>query len=330
MAIPSPPEPNFELEPGMTYTDREVRSRLMYYEEPEGVKTTMYRYQFVSRAHVAQGVSLTPQRTVAKMLQMETKPGRLIDTHFTAFEESGRQGTYYVDMAVGDIQRHPGWYDLPRGGILAEQMGTGKTLAVLSLILATLSTPPTPPPDAIDISPALSEHTVSTFPFQPYQRAREALGRPPATVGIPSLVHMCANVLSQTDALARKSGPIPPSAEKLLEQPLSYYVYPDIDPCTRRAKQQVQKKELKKVYLANTTLIVVPQILIEQWKLEIKKHLVPEALKLLEIGRGEVPSVETMMAHDIVLIDVLREYPATPLQDLADTQDSDKRKPCTV
>lgn len=292
------------------------------------MKTTMYRYQFVSRAHVAQGVSLTPQRTVAKMLQMETKPGRLIDTHFTAFEESGRQGTYYVDMAVGDIQRHPGWYDLPRGGILAEQMGTGKTLAVLSLILATLSTPPTPPPDAIDISPALSEHTVSTFPFQPYQRAREALGRPPATVGIPSLVHMCANVLSQTDALARKSGPIPPSAEKLLEQPLSYYVYPDIDPCTRRAKQQVQKKELKKVYLANTTLIVVPQILIEQWKLEIKKHLVPEALKLLEIGRGE--SVETMMAHDIVLIDVLREYPATPLQDLADTQDSDKRKPCTV
>ncbi len=52
------------------------------------------------------------------MLRMETQPGRLVDPLWTPFEESGLQGTYYVNLATWDIQRHPGWYDLPRGGIL--------------------------------------------------------------------------------------------------------------------------------------------------------------------------------------------------------------------
>jgi hypothetical protein len=52
------------------------------------------------------------------MLQMETQPLRLVDPLFTAFEESGREGTFYVNLTTWDIQRHPGWYDLPRGGIL--------------------------------------------------------------------------------------------------------------------------------------------------------------------------------------------------------------------
>ena len=49
---------------------------------------------------------------------METTPDRLVDPLWTPFLESGREGQYFVNLADWDIQRHPGWYDLPRGGIL--------------------------------------------------------------------------------------------------------------------------------------------------------------------------------------------------------------------
>jgi hypothetical protein len=52
------------------------------------------------------------------MLQMETSPARLVDSSFTPFGEVGREGEYFVNLATWDVQRHPGWYDLPRGGIL--------------------------------------------------------------------------------------------------------------------------------------------------------------------------------------------------------------------
>lgn len=49
---------------------------------------------------------------------METRPERLVDPLWTAMQEYGRDGQYYLNLATWDIQRHPGWYDLPRGGIL--------------------------------------------------------------------------------------------------------------------------------------------------------------------------------------------------------------------
>ena len=53
------------------------------------------------------------------MVQMETDHRKLVDQSFTRFEESGREGTYYVKLHGNmDIQRQPGWYDLPKGGVL--------------------------------------------------------------------------------------------------------------------------------------------------------------------------------------------------------------------
>lgn len=58
------------------------------------------------------------QRSVAKMFQMETLPGRLIDPHWTALPEAGREGTYYLDLKSYTIRRSAVSYQLPRGGIL--------------------------------------------------------------------------------------------------------------------------------------------------------------------------------------------------------------------
>lgn len=230
---------------------------------------------------------------------METSPERLVDTHFIPFQEAGRTGTYYFDMASGDIQRHPGWYDLPRGGILAEQMGTGKTLAVLTLVVGTLHTPPTPPSDVLDISPVLSSQSLTTYPFTPYARARSMTNYPDVPdVGLPSLVSLCAGVLARTDTSAIASMTtkmLPEEAERILRQRTFFYEYPIPDDCIRRVRQKTEKLEAKKTWLANTTLIVVPQILMEQWVHEIEKHLEPETLKVLEIGKEAVPPVSVLM-----------------------------------
>lgn len=52
------------------------------------------------------------------MIQMESDPGYMVDPHFTCFQEYGREGGYYVDLETWVIQRNPGRYELPLGGIL--------------------------------------------------------------------------------------------------------------------------------------------------------------------------------------------------------------------
>ena len=40
--------PNFAMQAGQSGPEKEVYLRLMDYEEPEGIQTPLYRYQFVS------------------------------------------------------------------------------------------------------------------------------------------------------------------------------------------------------------------------------------------------------------------------------------------
>lgn len=56
-----------------------------------------------------------------------------------------------------------------------EQMGVGKTLMCLSLMVATLHTPPQPPDNTLDCSPAFTQHTLRTYPFPQHREARSRL-----------------------------------------------------------------------------------------------------------------------------------------------------------
>ncbi len=67
---------------------------------------------------IADGAFSTQPVHIAKMLQMETRPRQLVDPLFTPFQEAGGLGTFYVNLGNWDIQQHPAWYELPRGGIL--------------------------------------------------------------------------------------------------------------------------------------------------------------------------------------------------------------------
>ena len=184
-----------------------------------------------------------------------------------------------------------------------EQMGVGKTLMCLSLIVSTLSSQTLPPPESIDISPILTIHSLATYPFEPHVRARQALGMQENINRIPSLTEMCAGIASSSDAL-RQEVPPPPSVSHILDAPRFYLDYHVDEELSRQttARGQGDRRVPRKVYLANTTLIVVPQILIEQWMQEIQKHVVEGTLKILRIDRKALPSIEELIKYDVSLM----------------------------
>lgn len=184
-------------------------------------------------------------------------------------------------------------------------MGVGKTLMCLSLVVATLHTPPQPPDNTLDCSPAFTQHTLRTYPFAEHREARSRFEM--AEPGLmPSLSDLCATVLSNHDHSARKLDTVPIPQSKQLGLPRFYYIYPRDDPCEREAKRRQRQTTVTKMYLANTTLIVVPLILLQQWKFEIAKHIEPGTMSVLEIGKGDIPPVLELIKYDVILVDVNR------------------------
>ncbi|OXG48040.1 DNA supercoiling protein [Cryptococcus neoformans] len=290
-SVPSPEDPLF----GETKNplDQELYDSLSNYENPHGILTSLYLYQI---------------RSVAKMLQMETNPHKLVDPLFTPFREAGNNRTYYINLSTWDIQRHPGWFDLPRGGILCEQMGTGKTLMCLALITSTQHQPTLPPDNNIEISPVFTTIAERSYPFSSHSdlRALTAFPCSQTALAFPSLVELCCNILSMHSPSAKRSSYLPPQIRPLLDRKSFYCILPSDEDCLRTVRKRRILNKAKKLYLAKGTLVVVPHILVAQWKLESEKHTEDGVLRLLEVGPDELPSVEKLLDYDIILIDVAR------------------------
>ncbi|WWC63468.1 uncharacterized protein I303_106071 [Kwoniella dejecticola CBS 10117] len=289
--VPSPPIPQF-VNPD-SISDRELFDSLQAYENPYGVQTDLYKYQI---------------RSVSRMVKMEMQPERLVDPLFIPIQEAGRNDVYYLNMATWDIQRHPGWYDLPRGGILCEQMGTGKTLMCLSLITSTLYQPTLPPPINVDISPISTDVAERTYPFSADSDLRALTGFPRSRTHLkfPSLAELCSNVISTHDPSAKRNPYIPDMLRPALDRQTFYCTIPLDDECGRFVKKKTASQKVKKVYLAKGTLVIVPQILIHQWQAEIETHLEEGVLKVYHAVNEELPEIEELLDYDVILMDVLR------------------------
>ncbi|WWC90504.1 uncharacterized protein L201_005440 [Kwoniella dendrophila CBS 6074] len=290
-SVPSPPDPEYEFSD--IKLDQDLFDSLEAFENPLRVRTNMYRYQI---------------RSVARMIKMEMQPEKFVDPIFIPIKEAGRDGIYYLNLNNWDIQRHPGWYDLPRGGILCEQMGTGKTLMCLSLITSTLHQPTLPPPNNIDLSPIITDLAERTYPFASNSDLRALTGYPKhkTKLEFPSLVELCSNVIATNIPSAVNDPNVLDIFRPLLERKLFYCTLPPDDECARYSKKKTADQAVKKVYLAKGTLVIVPQILIHQWQSEIDSHLEENALKVYNATNDELPSIEELLEYDVILMDTLR------------------------
>lgn len=267
--IPSPdPDPELILDP---YSKSAMYDLLQ--SQVPGLKSQLYPYQ---------------RRSAALMLQKEVQPGTVLDPRLLHVKDQESR-EWYLDPVAGTVLKEPRYYDGVSGGILAEEMGSGKTIMTLALILATRSLPTHPP-----------EHF----------RAGDA----PVRKRLASLSEMAASCATRNsvpwrpyfDLFKEQTGDDYERCIEALEGNPGYYYLPPPVPhyVGRRSRQRIEPPK-KLLYLSNCSLVVVPANLVEQWEQEIRKHT--EGLKVLVITKGiQLPPTKDLLKYDLILLSQTR------------------------
>lgn len=267
--IPSP-KPDIKLL--QDYDSREAMANLLS-STVEGLKTDMYPYQC---------------RSAALMLQREEEPGHVLDPRLVhVMDQHGKP--WYYNPNTGEARIEPRHYDRICGGILAEEMGSGKTLIALALIGATKDQPA--------VIPEL-------------YRSGNLNIRP--TVG--SLMDMAASVATKNGVSWKRyiDSRYGNCIRAIERNPAWYYLPRPTGARASRRSEADTNLPPTKIYVSHTTLIIVPPNLLRQWTQEISKHM--QGLRVLEIAakksRGaasnEIPSIDALIHCDVVICTVTR------------------------
>jgi hypothetical protein len=182
-------------------------------------------------------------------------------------------------------------------------MGVGKTVICLALIVATRDQMVGIPPN-VDFAPAVTEYSLRTFPFDEPARTRLALTScgfhiPPPT-RLPTLVELAFHKLASEveDALEHPAMPPHIIANVTANDFRKHYF--DYDP---RKRPRGSLKSPRRISLSTATLVVVPNMLLQQWAAEIRKHVKEGVLKVLEItgnkSSNPLPEVAWLLQYDV-------------------------------
>lgn len=265
------PSPKPDIEMLQDHDSRQAMANLLS-GTVEGLKTEMYPYQC---------------RSAALMLQREEEPGHVLDPRLVRVVDQNGEPWYY-DPNTGEALREPRHYDRICGGILAEEMGSGKTLIALALIAATKDQPA--------VIPEL------------YRGGNLSI-RP--TIG--SLMDMAASVVTKNSvSWGRYIDSRYVNCIRAIERnPAWYYLpRPQGTRASRRAQADTNLPPTK-ILVSHATLIIVPANLLWQWTQEISKHM--QGLKVLEMSSkrsrckpNKIPSIGDLINCDIVICTLAR------------------------
>jgi hypothetical protein len=256
-----------------------------------GLTTVLYPYQ---------------RRTAAAMLQREVAPEKVLDPRLARRRDhDGR--SWYHDPIGGAVLRDPRQYDGVSGGILAEQMGTGKTLICLAVVLASRG--------------------LCLVPPEPYRvsSGRHARRRGGGVVSLARIAAVCAT----TNGLPWRflfdvhgggsCGVDWSSCTRHLASVPGYYDEMDASGggdaqvTTRRggraaaaaaaAQASSAQRPLSstRVYMSAASLVIVPANLLHQWRQEIATHT--DGLRVLVVAdaKDAVPPLADLLDADVVL-----------------------------
>ncbi|KIW15740.1 hypothetical protein PV08_05790 [Exophiala spinifera] len=264
----SSPKTSYDDAGSCPYSQQSMASVLS--DTIDGLKTPLYPYQ---------------KRSVAAMLQKEANPAKLMDPRKVKFSDCHGRG-FYLDVLEGMLLVHPQYYSEPRGGILAETMGYGKTLICIALILATRGHYPQLPDGRLD---TLSED---------------------ANPRTPSLLDLAAKKLKQGGvpwkahfAALAKEGYQYDQCIQTIDKYEAKFAEPIFHPITP-SRILKKREDFRVLRLCYATLLIVPPNLLIQWQNEIGKHTDENSLDVLVLDSStkEIPSYTTLMKYDVVLI----------------------------
>lgn len=237
-----------------------------------GMKTTLYVYQKHSLWKIL-------QRELAPLTTEKYQVIRLIDADSTP---------YYFDQLTGEIALSTEHIPDVKGGIICEDMGTGKTCICLATIMATkdLSNP---------FMEEFYENLQTDLPLVKHK-------------SIQSLKSTCTEkVLRLGINWKPVKYQLPFDVTELLQKYPMYYKWTDI-PINyqfERSRRTQPNFTTLTVYLSNATLVVVPDNLVAQWSGEIYKHIFDGQLKFVTYDDDSkqpiLPPIQ-LADYDLVLI----------------------------
>jgi len=230
----------------------------------DGLKTQLYGYQ---------------SRSAAVMLQREVNPGQVLDPRLVhALDQQGR--SWYYDDVTGTVLREARRYDAVSGGILAEEMGTGKTLICLALILATKNFPT----EAPDI------YRGNCIPKRPRVASLADMAAAVVTrESVPWRLYLPDDYTGCLAAIKRNKG--------------CYFL--SSHESRRESRQPQAEIPPVRILISNCSLVLVPTNLVKQWEQEIYKHT--SDLKVLVVsGQRKMPTTDELLTHDMVLMSTSR------------------------
>jgi len=256
------------------------------------------------------------QATVAKMLQQETSSCTIPDPTFIPIRSvnpSSDTRAYYLNPSTLEVREDPLSYGMPRGGILCEEMGAGKTAICIALIILTrhrLAVPEESPQSRT----ILTEMSFRYFPCEAEVEARNALGIPhPQTM--PSLVEQTLHKLAvdKQKSLRAREEEFDDNWTfgGLIDHLNPFYLHFN-DSDKRMSARGVTKHTCdlpRKVYLSCATLVVCPLSLYEQWKSELYKFCkegVLRTLFLADKGQRTVPPPRELLKYDVSAENIAR------------------------
>lgn len=191
---------------------------------------------------------------------------------------------YYVDLESLRIYENPVYFEDVRGGILAEEMGTGKTLMCIGLIAATKGQRASPPERESTVVPSPQE---SEF-------ADEGDHAP------PSLADVAINTIWKNNIWWENG--IPEHCQRAMMARNAYYEV-TVARRSRSLRQAAPLIENKRLFLGKGTIVVCPPNLVMQWRSEMSKHVDPDFFKVLVMDKADspIPPVQELLEYDVLL-----------------------------
>ncbi|KIP07791.1 hypothetical protein PHLGIDRAFT_35256, partial [Phlebiopsis gigantea 11061_1 CR5-6] len=265
-----------------------------------GLTTVLYQYQ---------------RRTVAGMMGKEETKGLMPDPTYIIPVIGQEDHISFIQPATKETRCNLPVQQQISGGILCEELGTGKTVMILALIMATIGRLPSPEESHM---PVLTPLSLRLSPSPIHAAAREKIPQRyrkwPASPtgqrpGILSLVELALDVarVKPSAACVRKHQNT--LQGKGLWTPYSrnspfYLHYKDEDQEERRSSRHANvNKGPRTMFLSAGTLIVVPANLIDQWTNEINKHCDNSLIQYyIAKDKTPLPSAQQLAFNDIVLI----------------------------
>lgn len=242
-----------------------LESLLNHQYQLPGLATKLYPYQ---------------TRSAGLMLQRECETRLELDPRLE--QRVAPDGSmYFYSPRDAAFLRSPRFYETPKGGILAETMGLGKTLMCIALVLSTVGHLPKVP---------MQYETI---------RKRSQVGTL-TEMAIASINKYSAPWKSFFSQHARRTGEHMTHCTRLLHQNAPTYEIP-MEPI--RWNRKTTTPPPKRLILASTTLIVVPRNLFSQWKSELQKHVKEDSLAILYMDdpKKNLPSPSDLILYDVIL-----------------------------